>query len=114
MKPNRVNETLQISVLVDQDMANLEEKCFASSMSPEEKEEFISKMASIRSGLISIQKNIIKMCVPEEQQTDYLQTTTAYENKNFHDRDYLLNLLKNQNESFEEDALSEDALPPIL
>ncbi len=114
MEPNRVNETLQMSVHVDQDMANLEEKCFASSMNPEEKEEFISKMTSIRSGLLSIQKNIIKMCVPEEKQTDYLQTTTAYENNNFHDRDYLLNLLKNQDESYDEDTLSEDALPPIL
>ena len=114
MEPNRINETLQSSASLNKRLAALEEKCFASSMSPEEKEEFISEMTVIRSGLLCVQKNIIKMCVPEEKQTDYLQTTTAYENNILRDRDYLLNLLKNQDESYDKDALPEDELPPIL
>lgn len=113
MEPKRINETLQSTVSVNKRLAALEEKCFASSMSQEEKEEFIEEMTVIRSGLLCIQKNIIKMCVPEEQQTDYLQTTNIYENNNFRDRNNLLNLLKNQ-EVCNDNSVQENELPQFI
>ena len=111
---NRVEETLQLSVNIEHRIAALIDKVFVSSLSPEEKMDYIHECTLIREGIKEMNSNLIKMNIPEEKQMEYLGANNKMKENLLTNRDYLLSALSKQKANNEETNRNEDDLPPIL
>ena len=114
MDANKAEETLQLSVNIDHRIGALIDKVFVSSLSAEEKMDFIREWTIIREGIKDMNTNLIKMNIQEEKQTEYLTANNKMKENLVANSECLLNALSKQKEDTEEIVKSEDSLPPIL